>query len=87
MSYAGCPYYENYEYRTGNSLNNGTADEQPDMESCRTFCKDNYAEAKYFAWRSNSLACRCKEELMRDQIIEKQGVYVGVITCKGKQNK
>ena len=86
MSKSGCPFYENYGYGggTGNSLNKGSEDKQPDMESCRTFCKDNYAEAKYFTWRSNILACRCREELMLDQMIEKHGVYVGVITCKGK---
>ena len=88
MSYAGCPYYENYGYNpgTGSVLNNGTADRQPDMESCRSFCHDHYPEAKYFAWRSNSsgAACRCRKELMRDQMKETQGVYVGVITCKGE---
>ena len=86
MSYAGCPYYENYGYSqwTGQILNNGTADSQPDMGSCRTFCKNNYAEARYFTWRSNKLACRCRRELMLDKMIEKQDFYVGVITCKGK---
>ena len=85
MSFSGCPYYEDHGYieGTGDSLNNGIADAQPDMDSCRTLCKDNFAEAKYFTWRSNSLACRCREGLMRDQMIEIPGVYVGVITCKG----
>ena len=83
---SGCPYYENHGYGQGTAaLNDGTADKQPDMASCRIFCRDQYADARYFTWRSNSSGakCYCRKELMLDQMIESQGVFVGVIACKG----
>ena len=61
-SWSQCDYCmeEDIKY-FGDALNNGRHDQQPDAESCRSFCKTNHrSAARYFLWHSNEKTCWCK---------------------------
>ena len=68
---------------TGNDVNWGPNDKQPDMESCRSFCKSsNYApRPSFFGWIGSSGDCWCKTALDPDNKFQMDEVYSGPIEC------
>ena len=86
-SWSQCDYCmeEDIEY-FGENLNNGRDDQQPDTESCRSFCKTNHRSAHYFLWISNNKyntlnkSCWCKTSYSARW--GKAGYTSGEVDCK-----
>ena len=81
-----CLIEENTSYH-GNDMNGGT-DKQPDLESCKSFCRSNYPTAKYFGYvspdfpnKASASACRCKYSNAGRR--KHNGVFAGELGCDG----
>ena len=68
---------------------NGGTDKQPDLESCKSFCRANYPSAKYFGYVSPDFpnkeaasACRCKYSNAGRRAYN--GVFAGELGCNGE---
>ena len=85
-----CLVEPNTNYQ-GNAMNKGMDDKQPDLESCKSFCRSNYPTAKYFSYASpdyphpilnNAKFCSCKHSNGGRK--ELKGFISGDLTCYGE---
>ena len=86
-SSTGCTIEKNVDY-PHNDVNDGLEDKQPDMISCRTYCKSQNVD--YFAWHAADSpafdyrnSCWCKTDLPSDNKTDQNGVISGETMCNG----
>ena len=90
FSLPGCTIEKNVDY-LWNDVNNGLEDKQPDVISCRSFCKS--MSAKFFSWTGPDYpiagdrnGCWCKTALEMDNKMTVAGVFSGATVCDEDNN-
>ena len=90
-SWLGCTIEKNLDY-LWNDLNDGLEDKQPDVISCRSFCKSTMS-AKYFSWTGPDYpnpedreGCWCKSALEAANQKVVNGVFSGETVCDEDNN-
>ena len=75
----------------GNDVNNGLEDKQPDMISCRSFCKSMCAE--FFSWtgpdnpnEDDHNGCWCKSAMEEANKTFVEDVFSGATMCDEDNN-